>query len=150
MEPSCSVRVTRRVGQFVEQVGVSKIGVMAMPKWGNGPYAGRLGSTSQTLGITAWTKYPEVVADFIMFVHTPDRMTSFFKTTGAFGPATAGVEPLRPAVAAAAPEPLVEYLKGGLDDLSHGPHHTNRLGICRSGGRPPLRRPPVAEIGRPG
>ena len=23
---------------------------MAMPKWGNGPYAGRLGSTSQTVG----------------------------------------------------------------------------------------------------
>ena len=55
-----------------------------MPKWGSGPYAGRLGSTSQTIGITEWTKYPEVVADFIMFMHTPDRMTSWFKATGAF------------------------------------------------------------------
>ena len=59
------------VKKFVKQVGVAKVGVMAMPKWGNGPYAGKLGSTSQTVGITAWTKYPEVAADFIMFMHTP-------------------------------------------------------------------------------
>ena len=63
------------VKKFVTQVGVSKVGVMAMPKWGNGPYAGKLGSTSQTVGITAWTKYPQVAADFIMFMHTPERMT---------------------------------------------------------------------------
>jgi multiple sugar transport system substrate-binding protein len=72
------------VKKFVQKVGVSKVGVMTMPRWANGPYAGKLGSTSQTLGITAWTKYPQVVADFIMFTHTPDRMASFFKTTGAF------------------------------------------------------------------
>jgi len=58
--------------------------VMAMPKWGNGPYAGRLGSTSQTIGITSWSKYPQVDADFIMFMHTPERMAAWFKTTGAF------------------------------------------------------------------
>lgn len=72
------------VKKFVEQVGVAKVGIMPLPKWGNGPYAGRLGSTSQTIGITAWTKYPQVVADFVMFMHTPERMKSFFETTGAF------------------------------------------------------------------
>ena len=72
------------VKKFVTKVGGAKVGVMAMPKWGNGPYAGKLGSTSQTVGITAWTKYPEVAADFIMFMHAPERMNSWFKTTGAF------------------------------------------------------------------
>jgi raffinose/stachyose/melibiose transport system substrate-binding protein len=72
------------VKKFVKQVGVAKVGVMSMPKWGNGPYAGKLGSTSQTVGITAWTKYPEVAADFIMFMHTPERQAAWFKTTGAF------------------------------------------------------------------
>jgi multiple sugar transport system substrate-binding protein len=72
------------VKKFVKQVGVAKVGVMAMPKWGNGPYAGKLGSTSQTVGITSWTKYPEVAADFIMFMHTPERQAAWFKTTGAF------------------------------------------------------------------
>jgi len=72
------------VKKFVQQVGVAKAGVMAMPKWGNGPYAGRLGSTSQTVGITAWTKYPKESADFIRFMHTPERMAAWFNTTGAF------------------------------------------------------------------
>lgn len=72
------------VKKFVQQVGTAKVGVMAMPKWGNGPYAGKLGSTSQTIGITKWTKYPEVAADFIMFMHTPARMNAWFATTGAF------------------------------------------------------------------
>lgn len=72
------------VKKFVQQVGVAKAGVMAMPKWGKGPYAGRLGSTSQTVGITAWTKYPKESADFIMFMHTPERMAAWFNTTGAF------------------------------------------------------------------
>jgi multiple sugar transport system substrate-binding protein len=72
------------VTKFVKKVGVAKVGVMPMPKWGNGPYAGRLGSTSQTMGITAWTKHPQEAANFIMFMHTPGRMASWFKTTGAF------------------------------------------------------------------
>jgi raffinose/stachyose/melibiose transport system substrate-binding protein len=72
------------VKKFVQQVGVAKVGVMAMPKWGRGPYAGKLGSTSQTVGITAWTKYPQEAADFIMFMHKPERMAAWFNTTGAF------------------------------------------------------------------
>jgi ABC-type glycerol-3-phosphate transport system substrate-binding protein len=72
------------VKKFVKRVGVAKLGVMATPKWGNGPYAGKLGSTSQTVGITAWTKNPEYSADFIMFMHSPERMAAWFKTTGAF------------------------------------------------------------------
>ena len=72
------------VKKFVKQVGVAKAGVMPMPKWGSGPYAGKLGSTSQTMGITAWTKHPQEAANFIMFMHTPGRMASWFKTTGAF------------------------------------------------------------------
>jgi len=31
----------------------------------------------------------EVDADFIMFMHTPERMTAFFKKTGAFPRTTA-------------------------------------------------------------
>jgi raffinose/stachyose/melibiose transport system substrate-binding protein len=72
------------VTKFVKQVGVAKVGVMPMPKWGNGPYAGKLGSTSQTVGITAWTEHPQEAANFIRFMHTPERMASWFKTTGAF------------------------------------------------------------------
>lgn len=71
------------VRKFVESVGVDEVGLMPMPRWADGEYAGKLGSTSQTLGITATTKYPQVAADFLRFMHTPDRMNSFFRTTGA-------------------------------------------------------------------
>ncbi|HEY4621352.1 MAG TPA: extracellular solute-binding protein [Gaiellaceae bacterium] len=70
--------------KFVLGSGVKRVGVMAMPKWGNGPNAGKLGSASQTLGIPAWTKYPEVVADFIVFTHTQGRMNAWFRITGSF------------------------------------------------------------------
>jgi len=70
--------------KFILQGGKSRVGVMAMPRWGNGPYAGKLGSTSQTVGITAWTKHPREAADFIMFMHTRERMSAWFKITGAF------------------------------------------------------------------
>ena len=35
-------------------------------------------------GITAWTKHPQEAADFIMFMHTPERLAAWFKATGAF------------------------------------------------------------------
>jgi raffinose/stachyose/melibiose transport system substrate-binding protein len=67
---------------FVKQVGVNKVGVMAMPSFANGPYSGRLGATSQTVGITAWSKYPTVDANFIMFMHTQARLLAWYKDTG--------------------------------------------------------------------
>lgn len=70
--------------KFILSGGKSRVGVMAMPRWGSGPFAGKLGSTSQTVGITAWTKHPREAADFIMFMHTRERMSSWFKITGAF------------------------------------------------------------------
>lgn len=70
------------VRKFVQGAGVSKVGLMAMPKWANGPYAGKLGSTSQTLGITKTTRYPQVAADFIRFLHTPARLNAWYRETG--------------------------------------------------------------------
>jgi raffinose/stachyose/melibiose transport system substrate-binding protein len=71
------------VRKFVQDVGVGRVGVSTMPRWGSGPNAGRLGGTSQTLGITSTTRYPQVAADFIRFTHTPERMNAFFEATGA-------------------------------------------------------------------
>jgi multiple sugar transport system substrate-binding protein len=71
------------VKKFVQEVGVSKVGLMTIPKWASGPYAGKLGSTSQTLGITKTSRYPQVAASFLEFMHTPARMNAFFQATGA-------------------------------------------------------------------
>lgn len=54
--------------------GEKNIVVGTMPVWGSGPYAKRIGSSSQTLGVTSWSKYPQVGADFIKFLHEPEQM----------------------------------------------------------------------------
>ncbi len=71
------------VKKFVKLVGPSKVGVMAMPTYANGVGAGKLGATSQTLGVTSFSKYPTQAAAFIRFLHTPDRLAAFYKATGA-------------------------------------------------------------------
>ena len=67
---------------FVAKVGASKVVVMPMPKWGTGAFAGKLGTTSQTIGITKWTKYPQVAADFLMFSHQTAQLNNWFAKTG--------------------------------------------------------------------
>ena len=71
------------VKKFVNQVGPSKVGLMAMPTFGNGIGAGKLGATSQTLGVTSFSKYPKEAAAFIEYLHTPNRLAAFYNYTGA-------------------------------------------------------------------
>jgi ABC-type glycerol-3-phosphate transport system substrate-binding protein len=67
---------------FIQKVGADKVEITTMPTFGNGPFAGKMGTTSQTVGITSWTKYPQVAADFIQFMHTPDRLQAWYDKTG--------------------------------------------------------------------
>ena len=79
--------MTVTAGSDVQEVRHSRwasrrSGSWPCPSGASGPYAGKLGSTSQTVGITAWTKYPEEAADFIMFMHTPERMAVLVQDHG--------------------------------------------------------------------
>lgn len=68
---------------FIEQAGGEDvISAIAMPSWSDGPLAGKLGSTSQTIGITSWAKYPQVAADFIMFLHETEQLNAWYALTG--------------------------------------------------------------------
>jgi ABC-type glycerol-3-phosphate transport system substrate-binding protein len=71
------------VKKFVKQVGGSKVGVMAMPSYAKGVGAGKLGATSQTLGVPSFSKHQKEAAAFIRYLHTPDRLSAFYKATGA-------------------------------------------------------------------
>lgn len=62
--------------------GPTKVEVIGMPAWGTGPAAGKIASSSQTLGITKWTKYPLVAADFIEFTHKPQQLQAWYDDTG--------------------------------------------------------------------
>jgi multiple sugar transport system substrate-binding protein len=71
------------VKKFVQEVGQSKVGVMAMPSYAKGVGAGKLGATSQTLGVTSFSKHQKEAAAFIEFLHTPAELTAFYNATGA-------------------------------------------------------------------
>ena len=68
---------------FVKKAGGDdKAEIVAIPAWSDGPYAGKMGTSSQTLGVTSWSKYPQVAADFIAFGHTTERLNAWFADTG--------------------------------------------------------------------
>lgn len=64
--------------EFVKKAGASNIVVTTMPVWGKGQYARKIGSSSQTLGITKWSKHPKEAADFLQFLHTPGQLKKMY------------------------------------------------------------------------
>jgi raffinose/stachyose/melibiose transport system substrate-binding protein len=62
--------------------GWDDIGLMLVPKYGDGVMAGQYVTTAQGLGITSWSQHKQEAADFLMFMHTPDRLKAWFEYTG--------------------------------------------------------------------
>lgn len=58
------------------------IGVMLVPKYADGKMASQYIVTAQGLGITSWSQHKQEAADFLMFMHTQDRLNAWFKYTG--------------------------------------------------------------------
>jgi raffinose/stachyose/melibiose transport system substrate-binding protein len=62
--------------------GWDDMGLMLVPKYGNGKMAEQYVTTAQGLGITSWSTHKQEAADFLMFTHTPDRLKAWFEDTG--------------------------------------------------------------------
>jgi ABC-type glycerol-3-phosphate transport system substrate-binding protein len=71
------------IKQALTDLSEDKVGVMQTPKWGTGKLADA-GNATQSISflITKWSKHPQEAADFLTFMHTPDRLTSWYKHTG--------------------------------------------------------------------
>lgn len=70
--------------EFVKTLGEDVVGITSFPVWGSGDYAGTLQVSSQTVGITSWSQYKEESADFIMFIHSPERTSAMYEQSGAY------------------------------------------------------------------
>ncbi len=71
------------IKQAITDLGADKVGVMRMPRWGKGKLAESGNATqSITFMITKWSKHPQEAADFLAFMHTPDRLAAWYKATG--------------------------------------------------------------------
>ncbi len=69
--------------QSMTDLGEDKVGVMKTPKKGTAALADA-GNATQSIShfITKWSKNPQAAADFLVFMHTPERLTSWYKHTG--------------------------------------------------------------------
>ena len=69
---------------WIGTVGAENFGVMRIPVWGKGKLAPTYTVTAQGLGITSWSKVQKQAADFLVFMHTTDRLNAWYKATGVF------------------------------------------------------------------
>jgi raffinose/stachyose/melibiose transport system substrate-binding protein len=71
------------IKQALTDLGADKVGVMKTPKKGTAKLAD-VGNATQSISffITKWSKNPQAAADFLAFMHTPERLTSWYKHTG--------------------------------------------------------------------
>lgn len=69
---------------WIKKVGNKNFGVMKIPVWGSGDLAKTYTVTAQGLGITSWSKVKKEAADFLMYMHTPDRLSAWWNYTGVF------------------------------------------------------------------
>jgi multiple sugar transport system substrate-binding protein len=71
------------IKQALTDLGTDKVGVMRTPSYGTGKLADAGNATqSITFFLTKWSPHPQEAADFLAFLHTPDRLNSWYKHTG--------------------------------------------------------------------
>lgn len=73
------------VNNWARTLGVSKVGVVKTPIWGNGKLASVYNTTqSSSAFITSWSKHPRAAAQFLTWLHEPQNLSSWYKATGIF------------------------------------------------------------------
>ena len=67
---------------WAKDMGWDNIGVIMMPTYGTGKLASTYVTSAQGWGITSWAKHPKEAADFLQFMHTPERVNAWYNDTG--------------------------------------------------------------------
>ncbi len=71
------------IKQALTDLGAANVGAMQTPKLGTGKLADAGNATQSTaFFVTKWSKNPQAAADFLVFMHTPDRLSAWYKHTG--------------------------------------------------------------------
>lgn len=82
-ESAMSLGTDGIVGQWQKDLGADKVGVMKFPKFGEGNLAECFNATqSISHFICKWSKNKEEAADFLRFMHTPERQKRWYELTG--------------------------------------------------------------------
>ncbi|MBN2396179.1 MAG: extracellular solute-binding protein [Candidatus Atribacteria bacterium] len=65
----------------IENLGEENVGLMRMPSYTESPVSESMCYFSQGLGITSWSPYKEVAADFLLTLHAKENVDEFYKIT---------------------------------------------------------------------
>lgn len=74
------------ISGWEKDMGADKLGTMLPPVFGKGKAAGTLGNTAQQLTITTFAANAKAGADFIAFMHTPERLKAMYDQARALPP----------------------------------------------------------------
>jgi multiple sugar transport system substrate-binding protein len=67
---------------WADTIGWDNMSVMKVPTYASGGMADDYIVTAQGWGITSWSAHPKESADFLMYMHTPERLNAWFTDTG--------------------------------------------------------------------
>lgn len=65
----------------IENLGEENVGLMRMPRYTESPVSESMCYFSQGLGITSWSPYKEIAADFLLTLHKKENVDEFYKIT---------------------------------------------------------------------
>jgi raffinose/stachyose/melibiose transport system substrate-binding protein len=72
-----------QVRGWAKQLGAAKVGVMPWPVYGKGKLRNAYNATQSTsYFVTSWTKYKKESAAFLMSLHSPANLASWYRLTG--------------------------------------------------------------------
>lgn len=71
------------ISNWEKDLGADKVGVMLAPVFGKGKIAGLMGNTAQVLTIPSFAPNKEASADYLSFLHTPERLKAMYETSRA-------------------------------------------------------------------
>jgi hypothetical protein len=64
-------------------MGAEKLGVMLTPRFADGALGDKFPTASQYVAVTAWSQHPQEAAQFIAFMHTPERIQALYTMANA-------------------------------------------------------------------
>jgi ABC-type glycerol-3-phosphate transport system substrate-binding protein len=68
---------------WAQQMGAEKLGAMLTPRFADGALGDKFPTASQYVAVTAWSQHKQEAAQFIAFMHTPDRIRALYETANA-------------------------------------------------------------------
>ena len=73
------------VNGWAQKLGADKVGITRTPKWGTGKLADVYNTTqSSSAFITSWSQNKKAAAQFLLFLHEPKNLKSWYEATGIF------------------------------------------------------------------